>query len=156
MYRFEKEKWTDEHGKFLCKEDINLNNVSDKIIKKRTIDRKCSYVELVANEPQQSNWFVSYPWSTPLIDLIYCLKQHCRDHELSEFTTFYCIIVSSYSISFYLIIKYLLSIYIYIFIYINDIFCRIFQRTGMRIRNMTMNSLCPFVTVHYGLLTDLA
>ena len=118
MYRCEKESWTNEDGKLLHREDINFYNVYEKIIKIRTSDKKCSYVELVANEPQQSNWFVSFPWSTPLIDLIYCLKQHCRDHELSEEATFYWIDVSSYSISFYLIIKYLLSIYIYIYIYI--------------------------------------
>ena len=112
MYKYEKENnWTDEKGNKLRQEDINMYYVTEKIVKIRAIDKKCSYVELVANGPQQSNWFVSYPFATPLIDLINCLKQHCRDHELSEFTTFYGIIVS-YSISFCLIIKYLLSMYI--------------------------------------------
>lgn len=112
MYKYEKENnWTDEDGKLLRREEINFDHVSDKIIKKRTNDRERSYVEIVANGPQQSNWYVRYPYTMPLIDLINCLKQHCRDHELSEFTTFYGIIVS-YSISFCLIIKYLLSMYI--------------------------------------------
>jgi hypothetical protein len=111
MYRYEKENWTDKDGNKLRQEDINMHYVTEKIVKIRTSDKKCSYVELVANGPQQSNWFVSYPWSTPLIDLINCLKQHCRDHELSEFDTFYSIYVS-YSIPLYLIMNYLLSLYI--------------------------------------------
>jgi hypothetical protein len=74
MYRYEKENWTNKDGNKLCQEDINMHYVSEKIAKNRTSDKKCSYVELVANGPQKSNWFVSYPWSTPLIDLINCLK----------------------------------------------------------------------------------
>lgn len=107
MYRYAKEKWTGKDGELLRREDINLAYVTEKIIAMRTSDKKCSYVELVANGPQKSNWFVSYPWSTPLIDLINCLKQHCRDHELSEFTTFYGIHVSkTHSISFFHILYY--------------------------------------------------
>lgn len=107
MYRCEVEEWKDYKDDTLTPEIVTFYDIKEKIIISRTVEKQCSYVELVANGPQQSNWFVSFPWLTPLIDLIYCLKQHCRDHELSEEATFYWIDVSSYSISFYPIIKYI-------------------------------------------------
>jgi len=88
------EGWTNFGGTFLTPDKVCLYDIKDRIIMKRTRDKQCSYVELIAIGPQKPTRFVSHWWGEPVIAMIRCLEQHCRDHELSEETTYYWICVS--------------------------------------------------------------
>ena len=89
------EAWTDFNGQLLTPEHCNLYDIKDRIIMKRTYRKKCSYIELIATEPQKPTRYVSYWWGLPVISMIRCLDQHCSDHRLSEETSYYWINVSS-------------------------------------------------------------
>jgi len=91
--RCAKEKWTDKDGHLLTPEKVCLYDISHRIIKKRTKSKRCSYVELITTGPQKPTRFVSHWWGEPVIAMIRCLEQHCKDHELSEATTYYWICV---------------------------------------------------------------
>jgi hypothetical protein len=90
------EGWMSFDGRqLLTPEKCNLYDIKDRIIMKRTESRKCSYIELIATGPQKPTRFVSHSWSEPVISMIQCLEQHCKDHKLSEETTYYWICVST-------------------------------------------------------------
>jgi len=92
--RCEKKKWTNKNGTSLSPDKVCLYDVNKPIIMERTSDKQCSYVELIAKGEQTPTWFVSHWWGEPVIAMIRCLEQHCRDHDLSEENTYYWICVS--------------------------------------------------------------
>ena len=92
--RCEKEKWISKDRIPLAPDKVCLYDVNKHIIKERTRNKEYSYVELIATGEQTPTWFVSHWWGEPVIAMIRCLEQHCRDHKLSEETTYYWICVS--------------------------------------------------------------
>jgi hypothetical protein len=92
--RCEVEQWTKYDGQLLTPQQCNLYDIKDRIIMKRTESKQCSYVELIATGQQKPTRFLSHWWGEPVIAMIRCLEQHCKDHELSEETTYYWICVS--------------------------------------------------------------
>ena len=93
--RCEVEGWRSFDGLLLTPEQCNLYDIKDRIIMKRTESQQCSYVELIATGEQKPTRFVSHLWDEPVISMIRCLDQHCKDHEKSEETTYYWICVST-------------------------------------------------------------
>jgi hypothetical protein len=89
------EGWMNRDGQLLTPEKCNLYDINVRIIKTRTFRKQCSYVELIATDSQKPTRFVSHWWGEPVIAMIRCLEQHCRDHGLSEETTYYWICVST-------------------------------------------------------------
>ncbi len=59
------------------------------VIKPATRPRRCSFVELVASEPQPPLWYVAHRWGEPLVDTLACLEQHAKDRNLDLNTTTY-------------------------------------------------------------------
>jgi hypothetical protein len=89
------ERWTSKKGgQLLTPQQCNIYDIKDRIIMKRTESKQCSYVELIATGQQKPTRFVSHWWGEPVIAMIRCLEQHCKDHKLSEETTYYWICVS--------------------------------------------------------------
>ena len=70
-------------------ETINLYDVNQNIILPLTKERKCSFVELIATEPQPPKWFVSHWWGEPVKNFISCLSEHAQDRKLSDDTTYW-------------------------------------------------------------------
>ena len=73
---------------------VNLYHLNELFIKPRTLDRKCSYVELVASSPQKPDWFVSHWWGEPVLLFLRCLERHAADHtypgeEVDENTAYW-------------------------------------------------------------------
>jgi hypothetical protein len=93
--RCEVEGWMSYDGQLLTPEKCNLYDIKSRIIIKRTESQQCSYVELIATEPQKPTSYVSYWWGLPVISMIRCLEQHCSDHRRSEETSYYWIDVRS-------------------------------------------------------------
>jgi hypothetical protein len=89
------EAWTDFLGQLLTPEHCNLYDIHKRIIMNRTYRKQCSYIELIATEPQKPTRYVSYWWGLSVISMIRCLEQHCSDHRPSEETSYYWIDVSS-------------------------------------------------------------
>jgi len=92
--RCKREGWNNKNEGPLTPDKVCLYDVNNYIIKERTLEKQCSYVELIAKGPQKPTWFVSHWWGEPVIAMIRCLEQHCKDHKLSEETTYYWICVS--------------------------------------------------------------
>jgi len=64
---------------------MNLYQTTDWVIKPATMARRCSYVELVADGPQQPKWFVSHWWGgEPISDFALCLGRHAHDRCLPD------------------------------------------------------------------------
>ena len=63
-------------------EQVNLYDINDRIIKKYTAHKSCSYVELIATRQQSPNWFVSHWWGNSVLNMINCLEQHAIDRGL--------------------------------------------------------------------------
>jgi hypothetical protein len=68
---------------------VNLYDLVDKIVKPRTKERKCSYVELVATGPQKPDYFISHWWGEPVEQVVACVETHAKDHGLDEDTVYY-------------------------------------------------------------------
>jgi len=94
VLRCVKEAWTNYKGESLTPEKVNLYDIKEQIIKKRTATQQSSYVELIATKAQIPKWFVSHWWGEPIIAMIMCLRQHVKDRGLSPEDTFYWICVS--------------------------------------------------------------
>ena len=90
-----KEAWTNSNGELLTPEKVNLYDIKERIIKKRTATQQSSYVELIATKAQIPKWFVSHWWGEPIIAMIMCLRQHVKYRGLSPEDTFYWICVSA-------------------------------------------------------------
>jgi hypothetical protein len=88
------ERWMSYDGQLLTPQQCNLYDIKDRIIMKRTKSQQCSYVELIATGSQKPTRFLSHWWGEPVISMIRCLEQHCKDYELSEEITYYWICVS--------------------------------------------------------------
>lgn len=95
VLRCVKEAWTNSKGDLLTPDKVNLYDIKDKIIKSRTAEMLCSYVELIATKAQIPKWFVSHWWGEPIIAMIMCLRQHVKDRGLSPEDSFYWICVSA-------------------------------------------------------------
>ncbi|CAB9530519.1 expressed unknown protein [Seminavis robusta] len=63
-------------------ENLSLYDLVDHLVKPLTVKNQCSYVELVASEPQKPKWFVSHAWSGTFIELVDCLDRHARDRGM--------------------------------------------------------------------------
>ena len=74
----------------LCHKDtINLYDFMHWCIKPKCAEKKCSYVQLVADEPQKPAWFVSHWWGEPVRDFVRCLNEHARVRALSSHTAYW-------------------------------------------------------------------
>jgi len=51
----------------------------------------CSFVELVAKKQQKPDWFASHYWGDSLIQLMACLKHHCKTRLMNEASTHFWI-----------------------------------------------------------------
>eukprot|EP00933_Yihiella_yeosuensis_P078445 TRINITY_DN8994_c0_g3_i1.p1 TRINITY_DN8994_c0_g3~~TRINITY_DN8994_c0_g3_i1.p1 ORF type:complete len:532 (-),score=91.80 TRINITY_DN8994_c0_g3_i1:1683-3278(-) len=69
-------------GEQLIPLGVNLYDLTTYLIKPITAKQRCSYVELVASEPQTPDWFVSHWWGEPVLLFVSCLAQHCKDRQL--------------------------------------------------------------------------
>jgi len=68
----------------LCTSNCNLYDTVHHFIKPATMQRKCSYVELVAEGPQLAQWFVSHWWGEPVVQFIACVAKHLHHRQLAE------------------------------------------------------------------------
>ena len=74
----------------LCHKDrINLYDLTHWCIKPKCAEKKCSYVQLVAEKPQKPTWFVSHWWGEPVGDFVRCLNEHARVRELPPDTAYW-------------------------------------------------------------------
>lgn len=62
---------------------VNLYHILDIVIKPGTRGLDCSYVELVAKQPQIPKWFVSHFWGESVALFVMCIEQHRLDRGLS-------------------------------------------------------------------------
>lgn len=68
----------------LSASNCNLYDTVHHFIKPATMQRKCSYVELVAEGPQLAQWFVSHWWGEPVVQFIACVAKHLHHRKLAE------------------------------------------------------------------------
>jgi len=82
--RAEFKSWKDWKGKPLecVLLAINLYHINDNLIRPMTKQSELSYVEMIAVGPQPPSWFVSHWWGEPSADLIACIAEHARLHQL--------------------------------------------------------------------------
>ncbi|CAK9041618.1 E3 ubiquitin-protein ligase TRIM71 [Durusdinium trenchii] len=81
--------WSDQQGRALTPEEVNLYHLVDLLVKPATAARECSFVELMAEGPQPCKWFVSHWWGEPVCDFTACLRQHSKDRNLRKATLYY-------------------------------------------------------------------
>eukprot|EP00928_Gymnodinium_smaydae_P005668 TRINITY_DN11935_c0_g2_i1.p1 TRINITY_DN11935_c0_g2~~TRINITY_DN11935_c0_g2_i1.p1 ORF type:complete len:593 (+),score=125.73 TRINITY_DN11935_c0_g2_i1:97-1779(+) len=62
----------------------NLYHVNELFVLKLTFADQCSFVELVAEEPQDPSWFCSHWWGTPFKDTLEMLSFHTTVREISD------------------------------------------------------------------------
>eukprot|EP00438_Fugacium_kawagutii_P032914 Skav221779 [mRNA] locus=scaffold2426:275619:277445:+ [translate_table: standard] len=74
----------------LSTSSCNLYDTMHHFIKPATKQRKCSYVELVAEGPQLSQWFVSHWWGEPVVQFIACIEKHSHHRKLTEVPYWVC------------------------------------------------------------------
>ena len=73
--------WKERNGNTCHKDTVSLYSVVKYLVKPETLERKCSYVELVAppgTEAQTPRWFVSHWWGEPVKDFIKAVEYHAR------------------------------------------------------------------------------
>ena len=95
--RSTKETWKDPDGRRVLTENVTHYDTHAYVIKPVTRERRCSFVEMVANEAQRPEWFVSYSWNEPLLNSFACLETHARDRGLDMTRAAYW--VCAYAIS---------------------------------------------------------
>eukprot|EP00913_Durusdinium_trenchii_P029355 g27520.t1 len=49
-----------------------------------TAQKRCSYVELIADGPQPAQWFVSHWWGEPVLQFTACVEKHAAHRGLAE------------------------------------------------------------------------
>ena len=64
--------------KVCLKNTLNLYDFMHWRIKPMCEKRRCSYVQLVATEPQKPVWFVSHWWGEAVLDFIRWLNKHAE------------------------------------------------------------------------------
>jgi len=77
------------YEKPLKPEEINLYQVCENLIKPATAERKCSFVELIANAPQPPRWFISHWWGEPIQDFVTCVDAHSTLRHLPKTTSYW-------------------------------------------------------------------
>ena len=73
--------WKKRNGNTWHKDTVSLYPVVKYLVKPETLERKCSYVELVAppgTKAQAPRWFVSHWWGEPVQDFIKAVEYHAR------------------------------------------------------------------------------
>jgi len=70
----------------LTPDTVNLYDAVHFVVSPATECRRCSYVELVADEVQKPNWFVSHWWGEVIVDFIKCLTEHSLRRGLDSRT----------------------------------------------------------------------
>jgi len=66
------------------RDELNLYQLVDWVVNPATKPYKCSWVELVAKQPQPATWFVSHWWGEPVVCFIACVEEHARLRGLSD------------------------------------------------------------------------
>eukprot|EP00435_Cladocopium_sp_Y103_P072652 s282_g40.t3 len=63
---------------------LNLYHLADWVLRPATRADRCSYVELISEEPeaQMPKWFVSHAWQEAILDFITCLDGHGAVRQL--------------------------------------------------------------------------
>lgn len=78
-------------GEWVNWDIINMYHISDHFIRPLTAPFQCSFVELIAEEPQPPVWFLSHAWSAGFRNSLSMVKYHTEVHELGEHTPYwYC------------------------------------------------------------------
>ena len=95
--RCDQEVWVHPDGKRMTTAEVNQYDVTAYVTKPVTRERKCSYVEIVANDEQKPDWFVSHAWADSFQQMFACLEQHARDRNFDLSRTVYW--VCAYAIS---------------------------------------------------------
>lgn len=67
------------YGQPLDTSSINWHQVVHWIVLPATHERRCSYMELVAQDVQTTLWFVSHFWGQAIQNLVLCLARHSED-----------------------------------------------------------------------------
>ena len=80
--RCEAEHWINAQNMALRVATATLFDTIAYVVKPATRARMCSYVELVASEPQPPKWFASHWWGALATDFVTSLEQHARDRGL--------------------------------------------------------------------------
>ena len=94
--RCEIESWKDKNNNVLTPDKVNIYDIKDKVIMKRTDSDKCSYVEFIATENQKPVWFVSHSWTGTVKSMINCLKKHRKDRKLPDHTPYWICVSTIY------------------------------------------------------------
>jgi len=79
--RCQREQWQQD-GVRLTIRTVNLYQVVDNVIKPATRRRRCSFVELIADEAQPPLWFVSHWWGEAVCRFVLVVQQHAKDRHL--------------------------------------------------------------------------
>jgi len=59
------------------------------LIKPATLEKDCSFVEMLTSQKQPSDWFVIHWWGDRIKDVLKCLDLQIQTRELSESTAFW-------------------------------------------------------------------
>jgi len=74
------EAWKDKDSKRLKPSTVTLYDLYKYVIFPNTTKDGCSYVEMIANDPQPADWFISHWWGESVIHFVSCVRQHAIDH----------------------------------------------------------------------------
>jgi hypothetical protein len=98
-------KWTKEHchrwrdadppelsktsRMHLTMDFMNTYHLNHWLIKPATLEKDCSFVEMLTSQKQPAEWFVIHWWGDRLKDLMKCLELQIQTRELPESTAFW-------------------------------------------------------------------
>jgi len=68
---------------------LDLYQLVDWVINPSTAPAKCSFVELLAQNEQPPEWFISHWWGEPVRDFILCVQHHTQVRELPSTTAYW-------------------------------------------------------------------
>mmetsp|Transcript_122874 Transcript_122874/g.238989 ORF Transcript_122874/g.238989 Transcript_122874/m.238989 type:complete len:877 (+) Transcript_122874:42-2672(+) len=74
----------DSNAKVITLGNVNLYHINDLFVVPLTTEAGCSFVELIANGPQDPDWFISHWWGCPFMESLSMLKFHAKAHHLPQ------------------------------------------------------------------------
>lgn len=85
----EQNRYSPTCGERINMDFANMYQICDHAVMPATFRFKCSWVELVADQPQDPRWFVSHAWSTVFRHTLNMLEFHAEVHGLPPHTPYW-------------------------------------------------------------------
>eukprot|EP00928_Gymnodinium_smaydae_P028843 TRINITY_DN21893_c0_g3_i2.p1 TRINITY_DN21893_c0_g3~~TRINITY_DN21893_c0_g3_i2.p1 ORF type:complete len:632 (+),score=70.77 TRINITY_DN21893_c0_g3_i2:84-1979(+) len=86
---FTQEHVKDEMHRRLTWDEADLYVLNEQILSRLTRPFGCSFVELIADEPQEPRWFISHWWGTPFYQTKALLGFHSSQRQLNSCTPYW-------------------------------------------------------------------